>query len=90
MAKKIKPLKYKPGSEKSPQKPDYILTFTVSDADEEAKDATLLPMLLHLCADRKRTTVKDWLRLGQIMLNGAVVTQFNLPVRPGDVIAINT
>lgn len=105
--RKIKPLKYKPGSEKAPQKPDYILNFIVSDADEQAvtpqpaeeaeketaektSGATLLPMLLHLCADRKRTTVKDWLRLGQIMLNGAVVTQFNLPVRSGDRIDINT
>ena len=67
--RKIKPLKYKPGSEKAPQKPDYILNFIVSDADEQAvtpqpaeeaeketakktSGATLLPMLLHLCADR--------------------------------------
>lgn len=108
MAKKsIKPLKYKPGSERAPQKPDHILNFIVSEADEQAvasqaatpaegaeqaqaAEATLLPMLLHLCADRKRTTVKDWLRLGQIMFNGAVVTQFNLAVHAGDNIAINT
>ncbi len=97
-----KPLLYKPGSERAPRKPDIILNFTADealirqsrtdgDASADTDDAAaLLPVLMTLCPDRKRTTVKDWLKLGQIMLNGAVVTQFNAEVRPGDRIDINT
>lgn len=61
-----------------------------SSEGSDGLSSPLLRTVQALCPDRKRTTVKDWLRLGQIMLNGAVSTQFDAPVRPGDRIAVNT
>lgn len=86
--KSRKTLMQKPGAERSPRQPDIILNF-VAPADTPA-DAILLPTLLSLMPDRKRSTVKDYLRLGQVMLDGQVVTQFNLPVAPGAHIDVNT
>lgn len=40
--------------------------------------------------DRKRTTVKDYLKHRQVMVNGLVTTQFDLELKAGDHVRINT
>jgi len=81
-----KPLAAKPGTRPGFFRPDNILKFTVADGAPEG----LLDCLLALMTDRKRQTVKDFLKHRQIMLNGNISTQFNANVRPGDTIEVNT
>ena len=39
--------------------------------------------------DTKRNDIKKWLRFGHLMINGQVVTAFDAPVAPGDVVKLN-
>ncbi len=75
----------KPGAERARFKPDVILTFNV-DADKPR----LLDFLLEAMADRKRTTVKDYLKYNQVMVNGAVSRQWDQPLPAGSVVKVNT
>ena len=81
---------YKPGSERSPRRPDVILHFSGPADATAAGPVNLLDALFALMPDRKRTTVKDYLRLGQVMLDGRVVTAFNAPVTAQSHIDVNT
>ncbi len=81
----IKHLTAKPGAERSRFRPDYILTFNV-EADQER----LLDYLLAAMSDRKRTTVKDYLKHNQVMVNGNVTRQWDMPLRSGDTVRVNT
>lgn len=81
----IKHLTTKPGAERSRFRPDYILTFDVA-ADQER----LLDYLLATMSDRKRTTVKDYLKHNQVMVNGNVTRQWDQALRAGDVVKVNT
>lgn len=81
----IKHLTTKPGAERSRFRPDYILTFDV-EADQER----LLEYLLAAMSDRKRTTVKDYLKHNQVMVNGNVTRQWDQALRAGDVVKVNT
>ncbi len=81
----IKHLTTKPGAERSRFRPDYILTFDV-EADQER----LLEYLLATMSDRKRTTVKDYLKHNQVMVNGNVTRQWDQSLRAGDVVKVNT
>lgn len=81
----IKHLTTKPGAERSRFRPDYILTFDV-EADQER----LLEYLLAAMSDRKRTTVKDYLKHNQVMVNGNVTRQWDQSLRAGDVVKVNT
>ena len=74
----------KPGAERSRFRPDVILTF---EPDAEAR---LLDYLLAAMPDRKRTTVKDYLRHNQVMVGGAVTRQWDQPLKPGDIVRVNT
>lgn len=76
----------KPGAERAPFRPDVILTFTV----EEAGETRLLDFLMAAMPDRKRTTVKDYLKHNQVMVNGAVTTQWDTPLRRSDTVRVNT
>lgn len=74
----------KPGAERAPFRPDIIATLPVSEPR---------PLLEHLLASMpqaKRTTVKDYLKHNQVMVNGEVTTQFNRQVHPGDEVKVNT
>lgn len=79
-----KQLRTKPGAERAPFRPDIILHFSPS------VPAKLLDFLLSAMADRKRTTVKDYLKHRQVMVNGVVTTQFDLDLNPGDHVDVNT
>ncbi len=81
----MKHLTTKPGAERSRFRPDYILTFNV-EADQER----LLDYLLATMSDRKRTTVKDFLKHNQVMVNGNVTRRWDLPLRAGDTVRVNT
>lgn len=81
----IKHLTTKPGAERSRFRPDYILTFDV-ESDQER----LLEYLLATMSDRKRTTVKDYLKHNQVMVNGNVTRQWDQALRVGDVVKVNT
>lgn len=81
----MKHLTTKPGAERSRFRPDYILTFNV-ESDQER----LLDYLLATMSDRKRTTVKDFLKHNQVIVNGNVTRRWDLPLRAGDTVRVNT
>ena len=56
--------------------------FTVAEA------ATLLPFLLEQVKGKSRNTVKNLLSRRQVRVNGKTVTNFDHPLRPGQVVSI--
>lgn len=79
-----KRLAVKPGAERSRFRPDNILTY------QPAEPTQLLEYLFAVMPDRKRTTVKDFLKHRQVMVNGAISTQFDQPLDKGDTVKVNT
>jgi 23S rRNA pseudouridine1911/1915/1917 synthase len=79
-----RPLSHKPGAERAPFRPDIILNFEVKG------DAKLLEYLFEIMPDRKRTTVKDYLKHNQVMVNGTVTRQFDQALTAGDKLNVNT
>lgn len=79
-----KRLAIKPGAERSRFRPDNILTY------EPAGPTQLLDYLFAVMPDRKRTTVKDFLKHRQVMVNDAISTQFDQPLDKGDTVRVNT
>jgi len=75
----------KPGAERRPFKPDVILTFNV-----EKDGQKLLEFLFSAMADRKRTTVKDYLKHNQVMVGDTVTRQWDMELQAGDVVKVNT
>ncbi|MDE7120479.1 MAG: RluA family pseudouridine synthase [Muribaculaceae bacterium] len=73
----------KPGADKRPFAPDKVTTVPVESP------APLLQRLYEAFADRKRTTVKDFLKYGQVRVNGQVTTQFDQPLTPADLVEVN-
>ncbi len=73
----------KPGAERRPFRPDTILTFS------PAADTPLLEFLFQAMPDRKRTSVKELLKYGQVMVNGEVLRQFDLPAEAGSEVKVN-
>lgn len=79
-----KPLRTKPGAERKRFTPDVILTFEVKEP------AKLLEFLLASMPDRKRTTVKDYLKHNQVMVGQNVTRQWDLELAAGDTVKVNT
>lgn len=52
--------------------------------------AELLPFLFAAWPTTKKKQVRTWLKYQAVMVNGHVVTQYNHPLKPGDVVAIRT
>lgn len=75
----------KPGAERSRFKPDVILSFSPDQPREK-----LLEYLLEAMPDRKRTTVKDYLKHNQVMVDGAVTRQWDQHVPAGASVKVNT
>lgn len=73
----------KPGAEKRPFRPDTVVTVPVE------AETPLLERLYAAMADRKRTTVKDYLKYGQVRVNGEVTTQFDQQLKPDDLLEVN-
>ncbi len=62
---------------------DNIKRFPVSEG------TTLLPFLFSIMPDMSRTEVKNLLKYEHVALKGEVVTQFDTPLLPDDVVEIN-
>lgn len=80
-----RPKAVKPGAERSRFKPDVILTFKAGE-----NSPRLLEFLRQAMPDKKRTTVKDYLKYRQVMVEGVITTQWDTELRPGDVVKVNT
>lgn len=79
-----KPLRHKPGAERRAPQPDRIVELTVGEA------GTLLDFLLANMPDKKKLTVKDFLKHNQVKVNSTVTSQFDFALEPGDRVLINT
>ena len=74
----------KPGAERAKRRPDIILSFRAE------APAGLLEFLIQSMPDRKRTTVKDYLKHRQVMVDGVVTTQWDTAVETGSEVRVNT
>ncbi len=54
------------------------------------KPAELLPFLFAEWSQVKKKQVRTWLKHRAVMVNGRAITQFNHPLKPGDVVAIRS
>jgi len=81
-----RPLPAKPGTRPGIFRPDNILEFK-AEAPEQLR---LINFLVDAMPDRKKTTVKEFLKHNQVMVNGNVSTQFDTPVAQGDTVCVNT
>lgn len=80
-----KHLAAKPGSRRDTFRPDNILEFKATEPAEG-----LLAFLQSAMVDRKRTTVKNFLKHNQVMVNGRITSQWDHPVATGDTVCVNT
>lgn len=74
----------KPGAERAKRRPDIILSFRAE------APAGLLEFLIQSMPDRKRTTVKDYLKHRQVMVDCVVTTQWDTAVETGSEVRVNT
>ena len=74
----------KPGAERRRFKPDVIFTFSAND-----NAPSLMDFLRDAMPDRKRTTIKDYLKYRQVMVNGVITTQWNHSLNPGEIVKVN-
>ncbi|MCM1452299.1 MAG: RluA family pseudouridine synthase [Clostridium sp.] len=79
----MKPLSRKPGAERSRFVPDTIIDLPVQ------AETALLPHLIDSLPQCKRLTVKEYLKHNQVMVNGSVSRQFDMPLKPGDDVKVN-
>lgn len=86
-SKKRKILSHKPGAERASFRPDIIVNVAVPT---ESGTVNLLDALFAAMPDRKRVTVKDFLKHGQVMVDGQVTSRFDLPVTAASKIQVNT
>ena len=80
-----KPRPTKPGAERAKFRPDVVLTFKIEQDSER-----LLDYLFTAMPERKRTTVKDYLKHNQVMVNGSVTRQWDTPLCKGSEVKVNT
>ena len=81
-----RPLPAKPGTRPGTFCPDNILEFRHTAPEETG----LLDFLLAAMPDRKKTSVKELLKHNQVMVDGNVTTQFDMPVTEGATVRVNT
>lgn len=73
----------KPGAERNRFRPDTIKNIQVND------ESALLDFLIASMPEKKRTGIKELLKYNQVMVDGEVTTQFDLPLKPGSVVSVN-
>lgn len=84
----MKQLAHKPGAHGQPARPDNIEVRTVpADAPEGLR---LIDFLAEAFAPVKRTTVKAWLKYGQVRAAGNITSQFDTVLHPGNLVEVNT
>lgn len=64
-------------------RPDNIVVY-----NPEA-ETTLLAYLFEVLAPKSKTEIKSYLAHNNVMVNGTPTTQFDVPLKPGDEVAIN-
>lgn len=69
--------------------PDYSEDRIVSFQNNSEEPVGLLEFVGKVMPDRSRTTLKSWLKHGQIMLNGEVSSAFDATVNPEDEVRVN-
>lgn len=62
---------------------DNIKSYKVTE------ETTLLPFLIQSMPDMSRTEVKSLLKYKHIAIKGSAVTQFDIPLMPGDTVEVN-
>ena len=75
--------KYDPRMNRKRLERDNIKSFRV------AAETTLLPFLLEKLVSLTRTEIKALLKYKHIAVKGKPVTQFNIPLLPGDIVDVN-
>ena len=73
----------KPGAARQKFTPDVIETY------QPQNETTLLAFLIESMPERKRTTVKEYLKHNQVAVNNVPVTQFDRALTPRDVVKVN-
>jgi len=63
--------------------PDNIKSFTVEE------ETTLLPFLFSVLDNLSRTEVKSMLKYRHVAIKGKAVTQFDVPLEPGETVQVN-
>ena len=81
-----KPLADKPGTRPGSFRPDNIIEFPVA----EGAPGRLLDFLFAAMPDSRKTTVKDYLKYNQVMVDGNVTTRFDQELEPGQTVKVNT
>ena len=76
-------LKSKPGAERRRFIPDVVETYSVTEP------VKLLEFLFASMPERKRTNVKELLKHNSVKVGQLVTSQFDHPLQPGDVVAVN-
>ena len=76
-------LKSKPGAERRRFVPDVVETYSVTEP------VKLLEFLFASMPERKRTNVKELLKHNSVKVGQLVTSQFDHPLQPGDVVAVN-
>lgn len=71
-------------STKNPHAQPKLTKFTVKDSAE------LMSFLLAKMGGMSRSSVKSLLAHRQVMINGKIITQFNAPLKPNDIVSINS
>ncbi|MBO5053615.1 MAG: RluA family pseudouridine synthase [Muribaculaceae bacterium] len=79
----MKPLAHKPGAHRVPSRPDTIYSRVANI------DTTLMDILMTAFGDVRRTTVKAWMKYGQVMAGSEIVTAFNHPIPAGTEVKVN-
>ncbi len=74
---------HKPGADTRQFRPDVIETYSTQ------YDTTLLTFLIEQMPQRKRTTIKEYLKHNQVAINNIPTTQFDTEIHPGDTVKVN-
>lgn len=74
---------HKPGADTRQFRPDVIETYSPQC------DTTLLTFLIEQMPQRKRTTIKEYLKHNQVAINNIPTTQFDTEIHPGDTVKVN-
>lgn len=77
-------LAHKPGARPNPTRPDVIISHTVD------KPSKLMDYLMEAFAPVRRTTVKAWMKYGQVKAGSTIVTAFDTTLNAGDTVSVNT
>lgn len=74
---------HKPGATQKKFTPDVIETY------QPQSETTLMAFLIEAMPQRKRTTIKEYLKHNQVAVNDMPISQFNHEIGPSDTVKVN-